>query len=107
MSPTARKRRRRGSVTGAAARAHDEAEAEGLVRKAAEILGVDGRREALEGRGRFLDEKALLVLADKDSHRSLQRLGGGTIGDGASDVGEQGGAEGRGGSAAFAECTWP
>ena len=61
MAPTAAKRRRKGSATGLAARAHDEAEAEGLVRKAAEILGVDGRRGKLDGRGRFLEEKALLA----------------------------------------------
>lgn len=29
------------------------------------MLGVDGRRGKLEGRGRLLDEKALLVWLDK------------------------------------------
>lgn len=61
MSSTARKRRRKGSVAGPAARAHDEAEAEGLVKKAAKILGIDGRRGNLEGRGHLLDEKSLLA----------------------------------------------
>jgi REP element-mobilizing transposase RayT len=61
MSPTARKRRRKGSAAGPAARDHDEAEAEGFVRKAAEILEIDARRSSLSGRGRLLDEKAVLV----------------------------------------------
>lgn len=61
MSTMARKRRRKGSISGPAARDHDEAEAEDFVRRAAEILKVDPRREEFEGRGRLLDEKALLA----------------------------------------------
>ena len=61
MSPVVRKRRRKGSVTGPAARDHDEAEADAFIRKAVGVLGIDGTRKNLDGRGRLLDGKALLA----------------------------------------------
>jgi len=54
-------RRRRGSLTGAAARDHDEAEAERLIIGAAGLLGIDPDQGNLSGRGHLLDEKALLA----------------------------------------------
>jgi len=59
MASGLRRKRRRGSVTGEAARAHDEAEAERIVRAALAELGVPAARRELAGRGRYRDEKAL------------------------------------------------
>jgi REP element-mobilizing transposase RayT len=56
-----RPRRRTGSVTGDAARAHDQAEAERIVRMVARDWGMPTARKALAGRGAYRDEKALLA----------------------------------------------
>lgn len=55
-----RQGRSKGSLRGEAARSHDEAEAERLVKAGLKALGMPPRR-ALEGRGKQLDEKALLA----------------------------------------------
>ncbi len=54
-----RPKRKRGSVSGAGARAHDEAEAEKLLKAGLQALGVPLEATELQGRGRFRDEKAL------------------------------------------------
>ena len=51
--------RRKGSVAGAAARAHDEAEAERIASRCLAELGLPATPSELEGRGRWLIEKAL------------------------------------------------
>ncbi len=61
MPSGAKRRRRKGNIAGPAARDHDESEAEDFVLQAAEALGIDPNRDNLEGRGRLLDEKALLA----------------------------------------------
>lgn len=53
--------RRRGSIAGEAGRDHDEAEAERIVRAAAEVLDLPTERENLSGRGVFRDEKVLVA----------------------------------------------
>lgn len=54
-----RSKRRKGNVTGGAARAHDEAEAERIVLVAIDELIIPGKHGALAGRGGYRDEKAL------------------------------------------------
>ena len=54
-------KRKRGSVGGAAARAHDEAEAERLVVAALAELGAPGDAAALAGRGRWKEEKEMVA----------------------------------------------
>jgi len=56
-----RPKRKRGSVAGAGARAHDDAEAERLVTEGLEALGLPREPTSLAGRGRFRDEKALVA----------------------------------------------
>ncbi|MEP4077375.1 hypothetical protein [Haloferula sp.] len=56
-----RSKRRKGNVTGGAARAHDEAEAERIVLVAIDEVGIPGKRGALAGRGAYRAEKALLA----------------------------------------------
>ena len=56
-----RVKRTKGSITGTAARAHDQAEAERLVRAAADELGMPTAPKRLNGRGRYADEKALVA----------------------------------------------
>jgi len=53
--------RKKGSVAGAAVRAHDAAEAERLTMRAAAELGVDDSPAKLRGRARFPLEKALIA----------------------------------------------
>lgn len=53
--------RRKGSLGGEAARAHDESEALRLVKKGSMELGLPSSKKALEGRGVYRDEKALLA----------------------------------------------
>ncbi|BCX48085.1 hypothetical protein HAHE_19930 [Haloferula helveola] len=55
-----RPKRKRGSVTGAGARAHDEREAERRIREAVLGLGLPTRPAELSGRGRYRDEKAVV-----------------------------------------------
>ncbi len=61
LKPDVTKRRRKGSLRGAAARAHDVAEAERLVRAGLEWMGLPAKPKDLAGRGRWLDEKAILA----------------------------------------------
>jgi len=61
MAAGLRPKRRRGSVAGGAARAHDEAEAERMVQAAAGELGVPADRKKLAGRCVYRDEKALMA----------------------------------------------
>lgn len=56
-----RPKRRKGSVAGGAARAHDEAEAERIVRLVAKECGIPAVQSALVGRGLYRDEKALMA----------------------------------------------
>jgi putative transposase len=56
-----REKRRKGSITGMAARAHDKAEAERLVKAAAGILGMPTARNSLDGRGLYADVKTLVA----------------------------------------------
>ena len=56
-----RAKRRKGSITGMAARAHDKAEAERLVKAAADMLGMPTARKSLAGRGLYADEKTLIA----------------------------------------------
>jgi len=53
--------RKKGSVGGEAARAHDEAEAERLVLMALRELGLPGAASGLKGRGKWKDEKELVA----------------------------------------------
>lgn len=73
-------KRKKGSVAGPAARAHDEAEAERIVSRCLAKLGVPSDTGKLAGRGRWLDEKALVAsLARKHTAAGnrwvAQRLG--------------------------------
>lgn len=61
MAAGMRPKRRNGSVTGGAARAHDEAEAERITRLVLNELGIPLKRGGLEGRGTYQDEKAMLA----------------------------------------------
>jgi hypothetical protein len=60
LSGKVKKGRVKGSLRGEAVRSHDEAEAERLVKAGLKALGLPPRR-VLEGRGKQLDEKALLA----------------------------------------------
>ena len=53
--------RKKGSVGGDAARAHDEAAAEGLVSAALSRLGLPGAPSELTGRGKWKDETELVA----------------------------------------------
>ncbi|NNC87341.1 MAG: transposase [Akkermansiaceae bacterium] len=53
--------RKKGSVAGSAARAHDEAEAERIVGHCLAELGLPAKPGQLAGRGRWLEEKALIA----------------------------------------------
>ena len=55
------KERKRSSVGGAAAKAHDEAEAQRLVVEALAELGAPGDTAALTGRGRWKEEKEMVA----------------------------------------------
>ena len=61
MAGELRPKRRRGSVAGEAVRAHDEAEAERLVRMGLEYFKLPVDVAALTGRGLFRDPKALVA----------------------------------------------
>lgn len=61
MAGGLRVKRRRGSVMGGAATAHDESEAERIVELALGELEMPLDRSALEGRGVYRDEKALIA----------------------------------------------
>lgn len=61
MASGLRSKRRRGSVAGPAARSHDEAEAERILRLAAAELELPEETADLEGWGLFRDEKALMA----------------------------------------------
>jgi hypothetical protein len=56
-----RAKRRKGSIIGMAARAHDKAEAERLVKAATGILGMPVDRNSLDGPGLYADEKTLVA----------------------------------------------
>ncbi len=53
--------RRKGSITGMAARAYDKAEAERLVKVAGGTLGMPAARNSLDDRKLYADEKALVA----------------------------------------------
>jgi putative transposase len=55
------KKRRRDSVGGEAAKAHDEAEAERLTRAGLAALGLPEDSALLSGRGKWVDEKAMVA----------------------------------------------
>jgi putative transposase len=65
MADQIRPKRRLGSVAGSAARSHDEAEAERIVSKILSNLDLPLNPDQLAGRGRWLDEKALIVALVK------------------------------------------
>jgi len=86
LKPELAERRRRGSLRGAAARAHDVAEAERLTKAGLEWKGLPGRAKDLAGRGRWLDEKAVLasLIRKRTGVRNAwvaDRLGMGTEGN--------------------------
>lgn len=54
-------KRRKGSLRGEAAKAHDIAEAESLVEEALTVLGLPETADALVGRGKWVQEKALIA----------------------------------------------
>ena len=56
-----RAKRRKGSLRGAAARAHDLREARCLAQKGLEVLGLPPGTSELKGWGRWLEEKSLLA----------------------------------------------
>ena len=61
LKPEVAERRRKGSLRGEAARAHDVAEAERLAKAGLRSLGLPGKTEKLVGRGKWLEEKSLLA----------------------------------------------
>lgn len=61
MAGGLRRSRRKGSVMGEAATAHDEVEAERIVASMLMELGLPSEREGLIGRGVYRDEKALIA----------------------------------------------
>ncbi|MBK1829075.1 transposase [Haloferula rosea] len=61
LKPEVAERRRKGSLRGEAARAHDVAEAERLVKTGLKAMGLPGKAEKLVGRGKWLEEKSLLA----------------------------------------------
>jgi hypothetical protein len=61
LKPEVAERRRKGSLRGEAARAHDVAEAERLAKAGLRSLGLPGKAEKLVGRGKWLEEKSLLA----------------------------------------------
>jgi hypothetical protein len=54
-------KRRKGSLRGSAARAHDQAEAERLVKAGLESMGLPSRAKDLAGRGKWLEGKSVLA----------------------------------------------
>ena len=61
LSGTAGPKRRSGSVAGEAASAHDQNEAERLAAAALQALGLPSKTSELEGRGIWIEEKALIA----------------------------------------------
>ena len=61
ISDQVRLKREKGSVAGSAARAHDEAEAQRIVGRCLRELGLPEQADQLAGRGRWLEEKALIA----------------------------------------------
>ena len=61
LKPEVAERRRKGSVRGEAARAHDVAEAERLAKAGLKSMGLPGKTEKLVGRGKWLEEKSMLA----------------------------------------------
>ncbi len=61
ISDQVRPKRKKGSVAGSAARAHDEAEAQRIVGRCLRELGLPEQADQLAGRGRWLEEKALIA----------------------------------------------
>ena len=71
MAGGLREKRKRGSVTGAGAKAHDESEAERWVAEGLDALGITDDPSTLTGRGRYRDEKAVVAwLARKHTSAS-------------------------------------
>jgi putative transposase len=61
MAKGLRAKRRRGSVSGPGARAHDEAEAARIVKAAGRELGLPARLDRMRDRGCYRDERALVA----------------------------------------------
>ena len=86
LKPEVAERRRKGSLRGAAARAHDVVEAERLAKAVLEWMGLPLKSKELVGRGRWLDEKAVLasLIRARTGVRNAwvaERLGMGTEGN--------------------------
>lgn len=86
MAGGARPKRRRGSVAGAAANAHDEAEAERLAVAALRALDAPTEAEELSGKGKWIDETSVVaaLLLKKTGVRNrwvAERLGMGHEGN--------------------------
>jgi REP element-mobilizing transposase RayT len=86
LKPEVAERRRKGSLRGAAARAHDVAEAERLAKAGLEWMGLPNKPRELVGRGRWLDEKAVVasLIRKRTGVRNAwvaERLGMGTEGN--------------------------
>ena len=86
LKPEVAERRRKGSLRGAAAHAHDVVEAERLAKAGLEWMGLPMKARDLVGRGRWLDEKAVLasLIRGRTGVRNAwvaDRLGMGTEGN--------------------------
>jgi REP element-mobilizing transposase RayT len=86
LKPEVAERRRKGSLRGEAARAHDVAEAERLAKAGLAWMGLPVKAKDLVGRGRWLDEKAVLasLIRRRTGVRNAwvaDRLGMGTEGN--------------------------
>jgi len=61
LAPVARPKRRKGSVSGEAASAHDEAEAERIAMAALRALDAPTEASRLSGRGKWVEETTLVA----------------------------------------------
>lgn len=61
ISEISEPKRKKGSVAGEAARAHDQNEAERLAAATLRAFGLPGKSSELEGRGKWIEEKSLIA----------------------------------------------
>ena len=74
IAEAARPKRRKGSLCGEAAKAHDHAEAERIAKQGLAALGIPDVTAELRGRGRWTREKAVIAAVIR------KRTGGGISG---------------------------
>lgn len=89
-------KRRKGSLGGSAARAHDQAEAERLAKAGLEWPGLPVRPGELSGRGKWLEEKSVLATLIRRRTGVPNGLGGGAPRDGRRGECDRGLAAGEG-----------